>query len=169
MSETIEQRVQILPIAEEHIESYHRCLDSVARERLYLAFVEAPPLDSTRAFVLSNIANDVPQFVAVINREVIGWCDISPLKQEGFRHRGELAMGVHKGYRSMGIGQQLIASTIRKAKGIGLERIEIEVYASNVSAIRFYGKIGFVTEGVKKKGRKIDDQYDDIVEMVLFV
>ena len=54
MSEAIQQRIQILPIAEEHIESYHQCLDSVARERMYLALVEAPPLDSTRAFVLSN-------------------------------------------------------------------------------------------------------------------
>ncbi len=169
MSETVQQHIQILPIAEEHIESYHKCLDSVARERLYLAFVEAPPLDSSKAFVLANIANDVPQFVAVIDGEVIGWCDISPLKQEGFKHRGELAMGIHRRYRGMGIGRQLIASTIQRAKEKGLERIEIEVYASNVSAIRFYEHMGFVTEGVKRKARKIDGRYDDIVEMVLFI
>jgi len=70
--------VQILPIAEEHIDSYRRCLDSVARERLYLALVEAPPLDSIRAFVLSNIARGIPQFVAVVDKEVVGWIDISP-------------------------------------------------------------------------------------------
>ena len=169
MSETIQQHIQILPIAEEHIESYHKCLDSVARERLYLAFVEAPPLDSSKAFVLSNIANEVPQFVAVIDGEVIGWCDISPLKQEGFKHRGELAMGIHRRYRGIGIGRRLIASTIQRAKEKGLERIEIEVYASNVSAIKFYEHTGFVTEGVKRKARKIDGGYDDIVEMVLFV
>ena len=169
MSEAIQSHVQILPIAEEHIESYHKCLDSVARERLYLAFVEAPPLDSSKAFVLSNIVNDLPQFVAVIDGEVIGWCDISPLKQEGFRHRGELAMGIHKRFRGMGIGRQLIASAIRKGKEKGLERIEIEVYASNVSAVRFYEHMGFVTEGIKRKARKIDGNYDDIVEMVLFV
>lgn len=169
MSEAIPQRIQILPIAEEHIESYHQCLDSVARERLYLALVEAPPLDSTRAFVLSNIANNVPQFVAVISSQVIGWCDISPLKHEGFKHRGALGMGIHKRYRRSGIGQRLITRTIQKAKEGGLERIELEVFASNVPAIKLYEKMGFVTEAVKKNARKIDGNYDDLVEMVLFV
>ena len=169
MSQAIQQRVQILPIAQEHIESYHQCLDSVARERLYLAWVQAPPLDSTRAFVLSNIAADVPQFVAVTDGEVVGWCDISPFRSEGFQHRGELGMGVCQRYRRLGIGQQLAARTIQRAKEKGLERIELEVFASNVPAIKLYEKMGFVTEGVKKKARKMDSNYDDVVEMVLFV
>jgi ribosomal protein S18 acetylase RimI-like enzyme len=163
------QNLQILPIAKEHAEGFHRCLDSVARERLYLAQLQAPPLDSTRAFVLSNIAGDVPQFVAVMDNEVVGWCDISPMKREGFTHCGELGMGVHQRYRRLGIGQQLIAHTIQKAKEIGLERIELEVFASNIPAIKLYEKLGFVTEGVKKKARKMGGNYDDIVEMALFV
>lgn len=169
MSKALQQRVQILPIAQEHIEGYHQCLDSVARERLYLALVQAPPLDSSRGFVLSNIAGGVPQFVAVIDGEVVGWCDISPLRHVAFQHRGELGMGVHKRYRGLGIGQQLIARTIEKAKEKGLERIELEVFASNVPARKLYEKMGFVTEGVKKKARKMDGNYDDVVEMVLFV
>ena len=163
------QNLKILPIAKEHAEGFHRCLDSVARERLYLALVQAPTFDSTRQFVLSNIANDVPQFVAMIDNEVVGWCDILPVKREGFTHCGELGMGVHPRYRRLGIGQQLIVRTIQKAKEKGLERIELEVFASNVPAIKLYEKLGFVTEGVKKKARKIDGRYDDIVEMALFI
>ena len=169
MNRIMPQDIRILPIAEEHIDGFHRCLDLVARERLYLALVQAPPLDSTKAFVLSNIANHVPQFVAVINKDVIGWCDISPLKYEGFKHRGELGMGVHPLYRGLGIGQQLIGRTIQRAKESGLVRIELEVFASNVSAIKLYEKIGFITEGIKKKARWIDGNFDDIIEMVLFV
>jgi hypothetical protein len=48
--------VEIVPIAQDHIESFHRALDFVARERRYLAFLEAPPLESMRAFVLDNIS-----------------------------------------------------------------------------------------------------------------
>ena len=33
--------IEIVPIAEAHIESFHRTLDVVARERRYLAFLEA--------------------------------------------------------------------------------------------------------------------------------
>jgi len=169
MSKTLPKGIQILPIAEEHIESFHRCLDSVARERLYLAGIEAPPLAATREFVLSNLANDIPQFVALLKHEVIGWCDISPLQWEGFRHSGRLGMGVHPQYRRLGIGRQLMVQTIQKAKAKGLERIELEVFASNAPAIRLYKKLGFLIEGRKKKARKLDGNYDDIIEMALFV
>src|SRR6476660_307797 len=44
--------LEIIPMTPDHIDSYHRTLDFIARERRYLAFLEAPPLESTRAFVL---------------------------------------------------------------------------------------------------------------------
>ena len=58
----------IVPMAETHIESFHRALDTVARERKYLAFLEAPPLPRTRDFVLGMIEKRNPQFVAVLFR-----------------------------------------------------------------------------------------------------
>ena len=161
--------VRIVPITEAHIESYHDCLDSVARERRYLAFVEAPPLGSTREFVRSNIARDIPQFVALNGEDVIGWCDISPVRFEGFTHSGRLGMGIHASFRRLGIGTRLIEQTIRKAKEKGLERIELEVLASNTPALKLYEKMGFVVEGIKRKARKLDGSYDDLVEMALFI
>jgi ribosomal protein S18 acetylase RimI-like enzyme len=160
---------KIEPISEERIESYHQCLDSVARERIHLAFVVAPHLNSTRDFVLSNIVNDVPQFVAVSGEEVIGWCDISPMTFEGFTHCGRLGMGLHKDFRRRGIGRRLVDQTIAKAKQQGIERIELEVFASNLPAISLYKKVGFEVEGVKKNARKFDGVYDDLVEMALFI
>jgi RimJ/RimL family protein N-acetyltransferase len=159
----------VVPISEEHIEGFHKCLDSVARERRFLAFTEAPSLDSTRQFVLFNIVNDVPQFVALFGEEVIGWCDVSPMMEEGFAHRGRLGMGVHQDFRGQGIGTQLLAQAMQKSREKGLERIELEVFASNAAAIKLYEKAGFVVEGVKKKGRKLDGEYDDLVEMALFI
>jgi len=45
----------ITPTRPEHIESFHRALDIVARERKYLALLEAPPLAETREFVMDLI------------------------------------------------------------------------------------------------------------------
>jgi hypothetical protein len=36
--------VEIVPIGPEHVESFRRTLDAVARERRYLAMLEAPPI-----------------------------------------------------------------------------------------------------------------------------
>jgi len=144
------QHIKIVPIADEFIESYHPCLDAVARERRYLPFVQAPPFESTREFVLSNIANHVPQFLALSINDVIGWCDISPIRLEGFTHCGTLGMGVRKDFRRLGIGTRLLERTMVEARVKGMERIELEVFASNTPAIKLYQKAGFVTEGVKK-------------------
>jgi len=59
-------------MAPNHIESFHRTLDFVARERRYLSFLEAPPIELTRAFVLNNIKCRYPQYVAVTAGEVVG-------------------------------------------------------------------------------------------------
>ena len=73
--------IRVVPIAEQHIEGFHQCLDSVARERRYLGFLEAPPLESTRQFAQSNIASGVPQFVALDGeRAIIG----APGNSRGF-------------------------------------------------------------------------------------
>jgi RimJ/RimL family protein N-acetyltransferase len=165
--------IQILPIAEEHIESLHHCFDTVARERKYLARVQAPPLEAVRQFALKSIESAAIRLVALSQEEnqarVVGWCDISPMKREGFTHRGTLGMGVHKDFREHGIGTRLINEALSKAKGKGLERIELEVFASNAPAIKLYEKLGFVVEGVKKKARKLDGIYDDMIEMALFI
>jgi ribosomal protein S18 acetylase RimI-like enzyme len=169
MNHAILQEIKIVPIAEEYIEGFHRCLDSVARERRHLAFTQAPPLESARRFVLSNIAQNVPQLVALRGDEVVGWCDISPMTREGFTHCVTLGMGVRKDFRRLGIGRRLLEQTIGAARAIGLERIELEVFASNTPAIRLYDRVGFVVEGVKKRGHKLDGEYDDLVQMALFI
>jgi ribosomal protein S18 acetylase RimI-like enzyme len=169
MDEVLQHRVKIFPVSQEHIEGLHACLDSVARERKYLGMVEAPPLETVRSFVLSYLEIHAPQFVAVIDNEVIGWSDIHPGKREGFKHSGQLGMGVDKRYRRLGIGGKLITIAIQKAKECGLERLELGVFASNTAAIKLYEKTGFVVEGIKKKARKIDGGYDDMIEMALFI
>ena len=161
--------IDIIPISEEYIEGFHGCLDSVARERIYLAGVKAHPIDSTREFVLNNIQNNIPQYIAVDEGRVVGWCDIIPKRGLDFAHCGGLGMGVHKDYRGQGIGTRLLNDTLDAAKEFGLERVELEVYTSNTRAISLYLKRGFVVEGVKKKARKLDGEYFDIQVMALFI
>jgi ribosomal protein S18 acetylase RimI-like enzyme len=166
---TKNSNVEIVPILERYIEGYHECLDSVARERRHIGMVQAPPLESFREFILSLIDKGDLQFVAMKEDEVVGWCNLSPQRGEGFTHVGILGMGVLKEFRRQGIGIRLMERTISEAKERGLERIELEVYASNTPAINLYEKWGFDCEGVKKKARKLDGVYDDIIVMAFFI
>ena len=76
-------------------------------------------------------------------------------------------MGLLSHVRGQGLGARLAVETIAVARGRRLERIELEVFASNERAIALYRKLGFVVEGIKRRGRKLDGQYDDNIIMAL--
>jgi len=162
------EQILIVPMAEELIPSFWDCLDAVARERRYLALTTAPETDSVREFISAALSRGVPQFVALDGARVIGWCDVFPHDKEGFAHVECLGMGLLREYRRLGIGRQLAVKAIERAKEIGLERIELDVFASNKSAIALYVSLGFAFEGIKRKSRKIDAGYDDMMQMALF-
>jgi RimJ/RimL family protein N-acetyltransferase len=160
--------IRIVPTAERYVEDLQRTVDAIARERRHLGFVEGPPLEHTRAFVRALIAGAGVQFLAIDESDsVIGWCDIFRNPQEGFRHRGQLGMGVLPQARGRGLGGRLAAAAIEQAWSERLERVELDVFASNAPAIKLYRKLGFNVEGVKRRARKLDGSYDDIVLMAL--
>ena len=157
----------VVSIAEEHVESFRMALVCVARERLYLAFVEAAPLEQTRRFVLNNIEKGNPQFVAISDNEVVGWCDIVRSAVETHSHCGSLGMGILPAYRGKGIGRELLAQAIEAAWSRGFLRIELGVRESNVAAISLYKKMGFAIEGVRRKAARLEEQYEDTLVMGL--
>jgi len=160
--------IRIIPNEERYIEGYWTVVDAVARERRYIGFVESPPLESTRSFVSKILAGAGVQLLAVTPKsEVVGWCDIIWNPVEGLRHTGRLGMGLLPDYRDLGLGKRLAVETIRSAREAGIERVELEVFASNVRAVALYRNLGFATEGVKVRARKLDGVYDDIVLMAL--
>jgi ribosomal protein S18 acetylase RimI-like enzyme len=161
--------VEIVPIAPEYVESFHRALDFVARERRYLSFLEAPPLDSARAFVLEMINHGHPQWVALSVGKVVGWCDVTPKTRPIYAHSGVLGMGVLPPFRGQGIGKRLILRTLDAARTFGLRRVELTVRENNKSAIELYKKVGFEIEGLQRGAVRLDGADENIVCMaVLF-
>lgn len=77
-------------------------------------------------------------------------------------------MGVHPEHRGRGLGKRLASEAIRRAWEKGLEKVELDVYASNAKARALYERLGFVIEGVRRRSRKLDGRYDDLVQMALF-
>ena len=159
--------VQIAPIAEQHIPGFRAALDRVARERRYLAFLEAPPPEAVREFVLGNIREGHPQFVALVDHSVVGWCDILPKPRPVLRHTGVLGIGVVEEYRGRGIGAALLATTLEAARQRGITRVELHVREHNTRAIRLYEKFGFVREGLLRRDVFVDGAYENGVLMAL--
>jgi len=162
--------VKIEFASEPYIASYHRTLDAVAKERIYIEMVEAKPLQEVGEFQRKLIANNWPVFYAISAKdEVVGWVDITPASNPRMAHRGFLGMGLLKAYRGQGLGTQLLKRALDHAKKMGLEKVELTVYTSNAAAIRLYQKCGFNEIGIIKHYRKLNGQYYDCLEMELFL
>jgi RimJ/RimL family protein N-acetyltransferase len=160
--------VHVVPTAVRYASGFAAVVDTVARERKYIGFVEGPPVERMFTLIEGILGGGGVQMLAVTTAdEVVGWCDILRHSQDGFRHVGSLGMGLLPDYRGRGLGRRLAVQTIDAARTAGIERIELEVFASNAHAIALYEAIGFRVEGVRRKARKLDGQYDDNVIMAL--
>ena len=157
----------IVPLSDAHIEGFRAAVDGVARERRYVAMLEAPPLEDCRAYVLDMRRRGFPQYVALYDTHVVGWCDISPANRPVYAHSGTLGIGIVAGYRGRGLGTRLLAAALQRAREIGLTRIELDVRAANTPAIALYERFGFVREGVKKNAVRVDGEYEDVIAMAL--
>ena len=143
-------------------------VDAVARERRYLAATVGFSEESTESFIRSVTTAKGVHLVALVDDAVVGWCDITPASYEGMTHVGRLGMGVKAGFGGQGIGKGLLKAALNRAFGQGLERVELEVFRSNDSAVRLYEAHGFLREGVKAGARKLDGLADDILLFATF-
>jgi RimJ/RimL family protein N-acetyltransferase len=160
--------IRIVETTDAHVEGFHRCVGVVARERKYIALTDVPPIESSRAFFRSVRDGGGVHFVAVdATNDVVGWCDIVRLGLEGFKHTGKLGMGLLPDVRGQGVGARLAQTAIDAARKKGVERVELEVFASNTRAIRLYERLGFVHEGVRRRARVLNGVADDNVLMAL--
>lgn len=157
--------IEIIYACQPYIASYNDAVRIVAEERKYLATTQGFPLESTIPFVLSLIEKDLPQYYAIDQGRVVGWCDILPEEKELLRHIGVLGMGVLPGYRGQGLGKRLLTATLDKSRAIGLDKVELEVYADNIPAQKLYLSMGFLPEGTRVNAIKLDGKYIDLIRM----
>ena len=141
------------------------CVDAVSRERQYLANTSGFSLEQTRAFITSLADSGGIQMVALADAKIVGWCDVTSFPFEGMRHVGRLGMGLLPSFRGQGLGRRLVRETLTHVFANNLQRVELEVFASNKIAIALYEREGFVIEGRKRRARFLDGVDDDILIM----
>lgn len=161
--------IEIVYPSEKYFASFHEALSSVARERVYIEMIEAPPLEKVSGFQKGLISKNGPVYYAIQNNRVVGWCDVFPEENPRQSHRGGLGMGLLPEFRGKGVGSKLLKAVLDHAKKFGLEKVELNVYTTNEPAIALYKKFGFEQEGLIRKYRKLDGKYFDCLAMGKFL
>lgn len=143
-------------------------ISQVRREKWFLSSDDAVEAEQVKKFIERAVAHNLPQLVAIHRARIIGWCDAAPSPQPGYGHVGRLGLGVHSAYRGRGLGRALLGQCLAWAEAIALQKIELDVYADNLAAIRLYRDHGFIVEGIKRRARYFEGRYQDIQLMALF-
>lgn len=130
------------------------------------------PVAGQKAWInnISKSANS-KLLVAVLDGRIVGFLFFTGQQKTKNAHTGELGVNVHPAYRAMGIGRALIETLIEWAGSHStIEKIVLQVFATNHNAIKLYHALGFKEEGrFVKAVKQKDGEYVDVVQMYLFV
>lgn len=100
--------------------------------------------------------------VAVWKGHIVGHAFLKVLSLQSLQHVAQLNIAVHKGFQRRKIGTLLLQRIIEWAKqSSSIEKIELNVRASNTPAIALYKKMGFGEEGCLKSRVKTSRGYID--------
>ncbi|WP_280952316.1 GNAT family N-acetyltransferase [Pleomorphomonas carboxyditropha] len=155
----------IRPMSVDDAVDFNRLVGIVARERRYLRFLDAPPMDQTVDFLRDSLDAGNPHLAAVLDGELVGWCDICRHSFEIEAHVGRLGIGLLPKLRGKGLGKALLDVTIAAAERLDFHRIELTAFSDNRRAIALYETRGFVREGMMRGAALFGREYRDVVLM----
>lgn len=113
-------------------------------------------------------SNSVLVLAVLDDGRVIGLCSIVGGHLWRTRHVGTMSVGVLRAWWRHGVGRRLMTQTIRWAdENPLLEKLALQVHATNGAARAMYQGLGFVEEGLLRGEAKLGDGEDDLVPMAL--
>jgi len=108
-------------------------------------------------------------FIAKVQHRMVGLLFFVGGSKKKNAHTGELGISVHPEWQGLGIGQQLMGSLIQWAQNNpAIEKIFLNVFATNQRAIRLYKYLGFKEEGRFIKAiKQSEGEYVDVLQMYI--
>jgi len=102
--------------------------------------------------------------VAEVDGRFVGQTEVTP-KGGRSRHVGTIGIALKDGYRDVNIGSELMREAEAQSRRLGLEILQLEVFASNDRALHVYEKAGYSEAGRWTREIKKDGAYIDAILM----
>lgn len=109
--------------------------------------------------------------VAKFNGQIIAMLFFLPSNKRKASHTGEFGINVHPQFQKMGVGRLLVQALLNWAQEHStIEKVSLNVFATNTHAIELYRSLGFIEEGrfhraIKQPG----GGYVDVLQMSIIL
>ncbi|MGH4122824.1 MAG: GNAT family N-acetyltransferase [Clostridium sp.] len=107
--------------------------------------------------------------VVEVEGKIVGSATLDRSTLSKLKHTATFGITISKESCGLGIGSLLMGKIIEWAGLNGVEKIDLEVFEDNTSAIKLYRKFGFIKEGIKRKAIKTNEGYKDVILMGRFL
>jgi L-amino acid N-acyltransferase len=106
--------------------------------------------------------NDLPVLVAVDKRGIVGLASYGPFRSwPGYRHTVENSVYIAERARKLGVGAQLLAALVERAREAGLHTMIAAIDGDNEASKRLHEKLGFTKVAhLQEVGRKFNRWLD---------
>lgn len=113
-------------------------------------------LDNRLEWLRNRRERGFPVIVAELDGKVVGYASYGDWRAfDGYRHTAEHSIYVHKDARGKGVGRQLLANLIDRARSAGIHVLIAGIEAENAASIRLHEGFGFRVVGrFKEVGTK---------------
>lgn len=116
-----------------------------------------------------NTSPDSLLLIARLNAQIVGMLFFIPNTKRKNAHTGEFGVNVHPDFQGLGIGKELVRKLLLWAQqNEKIEKVILQVFATNLRAVGLYKKLGFVEEGRHRNAiKQFDGSYVDILQMYI--
>lgn len=123
---------------------------------------EIRPVAEEAAMIAGRDPRSGVLLVAEDGARIVGICGIMRGRLLANAHTADLGVTVAASHRGGGIGRALMLAAEEWARGVGVRRITLGVFADNERARKLYLSLGYVEEGVRRgqyhmAGRDVDE------------
>lgn len=109
-------------------------------------------LDNRRAWLDARLERGFPVLVAERDGKVIGYASYGDWRpHDGYRHTVEHSVYVDKDCRGGGIGRQLMAALLARARAGNIHVMIAAIEVGNTASIALHEKLGFAMVGIHKQ------------------
>ena len=121
--------------------------------------------EDTRAW-LAGRGPRHPVLVADVDGAVAGWASLNRFNpRAAYDHVADFSVYVERGSRGQGVGRELLARLVDRARDIGFHKMVLAAMAFNTAGLALYTRAGFSRVGVYREQGRLDDRWVDVVIM----
>jgi phosphinothricin acetyltransferase len=137
--------MQIRTASEKDFADIVKIYNHAVDEKYATADTEHVSVDSRKYWFALHSPGSYPIYVAEENKEVIGWCSLSPHRpgRKALSKVAEISYYVHKDHRQKGVANSLISYTLNEAVRLGFKNLISILLDVNKRSIYLLEKYGF--------------------------